>query len=49
MIWALLFDFLIFALWPGLTSLFGALLIVIAAAGVAFADQIHARFRSIVR
>jgi drug/metabolite transporter (DMT)-like permease len=49
MIWALLFDFLIFALWPGLTSLFGALLIVIAAAVVAFADRIHAHFRSVAR
>jgi drug/metabolite transporter (DMT)-like permease len=49
MIWALIFDLAIFALWPELPSLFGALLIVIAAAGVAFADQIHARFRSIVR
>ncbi|MCA3600045.1 MAG: DMT family transporter [Methylobacterium sp.] len=49
MIWALLFDLIIFALWPGLISLFGALLIVTAAAAVAFADQIQARFRSIAR
>ncbi len=46
MIWALLFDVLIFALWPELISLLGALLIVIAAAGVAFADRIPAQFRS---
>jgi drug/metabolite transporter (DMT)-like permease len=49
MIWALLFDLIIFALWPGLISLFGASLIVTAAAAVAFADQIHARFRSTAR
>lgn len=49
MIWALLFDVLIFALWPEPISLFGALLIVIAAAGVAFADRIRARFRSVAR
>ncbi len=49
MIWALLFDIIIFALWPGLISLFGALLIVTAAAAVAFADPIQARFRSIAR
>jgi drug/metabolite transporter (DMT)-like permease len=49
MIWALLFDLIIFALWPGLISLLGALLIVTAAAGVAFADQIRAHFRSVAR
>jgi drug/metabolite transporter (DMT)-like permease len=49
MIWALLFDLIIFALWPGLISLLGALLIVTAAAGVAFADQIRAHFRSVTR
>jgi drug/metabolite transporter (DMT)-like permease len=49
MIWALLFDILIFSLWPEPISLFGALLIVIAAVGVAFADRIHAHFRTVVR
>ena len=49
MIWALLFDVLIFALWPELTSIVGAMLIVTAAAGVAFADQIRAHFRSVAR
>lgn len=46
MIWALLFDVLLFALWPEPSSLFGALLIVIAAAGVAFAGRIQALARS---
>ncbi len=49
MIWAVLFDLIIFALWPVLISLFGALLIVIAAVGVAFADRIHARLGSVAR
>lgn len=49
MIWAILFDLAVFALWPELPSLFGALLIVIAAAGVAFAHQIRAHFRSVAR
>jgi drug/metabolite transporter (DMT)-like permease len=49
MIWALLFDVLIFALWPEPTSIVGAMLIVTAAAGVAFADQIRAHFRSVAR
>jgi drug/metabolite transporter (DMT)-like permease len=48
MIWALLFDIVIFALWPELVSLLGAVLIVTAAAGVAFADQIQARLGRIV-
>jgi hypothetical protein len=47
MIWAPLFDLVIFALWPGLISLFGALLIATAAAAVAFVDRIQSRFRSI--
>jgi drug/metabolite transporter (DMT)-like permease len=42
MIWAILFDLAIFALWPEPVSLIGALLIVIAAACVAFADRIGA-------
>jgi hypothetical protein len=46
---ALLSDLVIVALWPGLISLFGALPIVTTAAAVAFADQIHPRFRSIAR
>jgi drug/metabolite transporter (DMT)-like permease len=49
MIWALLFDLIIFARWPGLISLSGALLIMIAAAAVAFAEQIKARFWRIAR
>jgi drug/metabolite transporter (DMT)-like permease len=49
MIWALLFDLLIFTLWPEPISLFGALLIVLAAAGVAFLDRIPARFRGLAR
>jgi len=49
MIWAILFDLAVFALWPELPSLSGALLIVIAAAGVAFAHQIRAHFRSVAR
>jgi drug/metabolite transporter (DMT)-like permease len=49
MIWAILFDLAVFALWPGLISLLGALLIVIAAAGVAFVDQIRAHVRSVAR
>lgn len=44
MIWALLFDFMIFALWPEPLSLVGAFLIVMAAACVAFADRIGPRF-----
>lgn len=47
MIWALLFDLIIFALWPGLISLLGALLIVIAAACVAVADRIGARLKGV--
>jgi drug/metabolite transporter (DMT)-like permease len=49
MIWAILFDLAVFALWPGLISLLGALLIVIAAAGVAFVDQIRAHVRGVAR
>lgn len=45
MIWAILFDLVVFALWPEPVSLIGALLIVIAAAGVAFADRIGARLK----
>ncbi|MCA3584625.1 MAG: DMT family transporter [Methylocystis sp.] len=47
MIWALLFDLIIFALWPGFISLLGALLIVSAAACVAFADRIGARLKGV--
>jgi drug/metabolite transporter (DMT)-like permease len=49
MIWALLFDVAIFALWPEALGLLGALLIVVAAAGVAFADRIGARLRAMTR
>ncbi len=45
MIWALLFDLAIFAIWPEPISLLGALFIVLAAAAVAFADRFGARFR----
>ncbi|WP_408984338.1 DMT family transporter [Rhabdaerophilum sp.] len=45
MIWAILFDLAVFALWPEPISLLGALLIVIAAAGVAFADRIGTRLK----
>lgn len=48
MIWALLFDLALFALWPEPISLIGALLIVVAAAGVAFADQIGARLKGVL-
>jgi drug/metabolite transporter (DMT)-like permease len=41
MIWAVVFDLLIFALWPEAFGLAGAALIVIAAACVAFADRIE--------
>ncbi|MCZ8275000.1 MAG: DMT family transporter [Microcystis sp. LE19-4.1E] len=47
MIWAILFDLAVFALWPEPISLLGALLIVIAAAGVAFADRIGARLKGV--
>lgn len=46
MIWAILFDLAVFALWPEPVSLIGALLIVIAAACVAFADRIGARLKA---
>ena len=49
MIWALLFDLAFFALWPEPISLLGALLIVIAAAGVAFKDRIGPALRSLAR
>jgi drug/metabolite transporter (DMT)-like permease len=49
MIWALLFDLAVFALWPEPISLLGALLIVIAAAGVAFKDRIGPALRSLAR
>jgi hypothetical protein len=42
MIWAILFDFFIFAIWPDAFGLGGALLIVLAAACVAFADRVSA-------
>jgi drug/metabolite transporter (DMT)-like permease len=45
MIWAILFDILIFAIWPDAFGLGGALLIVAAAAAVAFADRIAGLFR----
>lgn len=47
MIWAILFDLTIFTLWPQPISLIGALLIVAAAAAVAFADRIGTRFRRV--
>ena len=47
MIWAVMFDVAIFALWPESISLIGALLIVIAAACVAFADRIGARLKRV--
>jgi drug/metabolite transporter (DMT)-like permease len=43
MVWALLFDVLIFALWPQAASLAGAVLIVAAAAVVAFEGPLRAR------
>jgi drug/metabolite transporter (DMT)-like permease len=45
MIWAVVFDILIFALWPTAFGLGGALLIVAAAAVVAFAEPLQAHFR----
>lgn len=45
MIWALMFDALIFALWPGVLSLAGALLIVAAAAAVAFEAPLRRALR----
>jgi drug/metabolite transporter (DMT)-like permease len=45
MIWALIFDLAIFALWPEPISLIGALLIVLAAACVAFGDRIGERLK----
>lgn len=47
MIWAILFDLAVFALWPEPVSLIGALLIVIAAACVAFADRIGSRLKGV--
>jgi drug/metabolite transporter (DMT)-like permease len=47
MIWALVFDVVVFVLWPEPISMIGALLIVVAAAGVAFADRIGARLRGV--
>jgi drug/metabolite transporter (DMT)-like permease len=44
MIWALVFDAAFFMLWPQPISLVGAFLVVGAAAVVAFADRIAARF-----
>jgi drug/metabolite transporter (DMT)-like permease len=40
MLWALLFDLLIFGVWPEPLSLVGAFLIVAAAASIAFLDRI---------
>jgi drug/metabolite transporter (DMT)-like permease len=45
MIWAVIFDILIFSLWPEAFGLAGAALIVIAAACVAFADRIEPMLR----
>jgi drug/metabolite transporter (DMT)-like permease len=45
MLWALLFDIVIFALWPDPISLVGAFLIVMAVACVAFADRITIALR----
>ncbi len=47
MIWAVLFDLAVFAAWPEPISLLGALLVVIAAACVAFADGIGARLKGV--
>jgi drug/metabolite transporter (DMT)-like permease len=44
MLWAVLFDLLVFGLVPGLPGLLGSLLIVAAAAAVAFADRLAAAF-----
>lgn len=44
MLWALLFDLAVFALWPEPLSLAGAFFIVVAAACVGFADRIAAAF-----
>ena len=49
MIWALLFDLAIFALWPSPISLVGALVVVVAVIGVAFADRIGERLRRLIR
>jgi drug/metabolite transporter (DMT)-like permease len=45
MIWAIAFDVLFFAVWPDAFGLGGALLIVAAAASVAFADRIAGLLR----
>ncbi|MFV0295666.1 MAG: ABC transporter substrate-binding protein [Hyphomicrobiaceae bacterium] len=47
MIWALIFDVLIFATWPGPVSMIGGLLIVVASVCVAFSDRIGARLRRV--
>jgi drug/metabolite transporter (DMT)-like permease len=49
MIWALLFDLAIFAIWPEPISLVGALVVVVAVIGVAFADRIGERLRTLIR
>lgn len=48
MIWAVIFDLVVFSLWPGAVSITGALLIVVAAAAVAFADRIGAAVRRVL-
>ncbi len=47
MIWAMLFDVVIFALWPEPISLIGGFLIVAATTCVAFADRFAARQQSV--
>ncbi len=49
MLWALLFDLLVFAVLPEPMSLGGAVLVVAAAALVAFADPIRIAFRRMSR
>lgn len=45
MLWAVLFDLVIFGLVPGVPGLLGSALIVLAAAAVAFADRLTAAWR----
>jgi drug/metabolite transporter (DMT)-like permease len=45
LLWAVLFDLVIFGLIPGLPSLAGGVLVVAAAVVVAFADRLHAWLR----
>lgn len=47
MIWALIFDVLIFAIWPEPISMIGGLLIVVASVCVVFSDRIGPRLRRV--